>query len=188
MDELIVNLGKKVRYYRTKKEMTLKDLAEKAGVTPSLLSQVEHGKASPSLATLKSLADVFNIPIGILFEMNDKGAASPLIRKNTYRRIVTDGNINYSLLTPGLDEMEVFLNDYPPDSMTGEKQYSHDGIECGYLIEGTLVVEVEDREYVMEAGDTVLFESYRPHRIVNRSGAAARAIWIETVPWLFKNE
>ena len=149
MNEMIQNLGKKVRYYRTKNELTLKDLAEKIGVTPSLLSQIEHGKASPSLGTLKSLADVFNVPIGILFEMNGRPTATPLIKKNSYKRIMTEGNILHSLLSPGCEEMEVFLNDFPPGATTGERLYSHDGIECGYLFEGKLVLELEGAEYIM---------------------------------------
>ena len=58
MDELVANLGKKLRHYRTKKDITLKELAGQIGVTPSLLSQIENGKAAPSLGTLKAIADV----------------------------------------------------------------------------------------------------------------------------------
>jgi transcriptional regulator with XRE-family HTH domain len=188
MEELIANLGKKLRYYRTKKDITLKALAESIGVTPSLLSQIEHGKAAPSIGTLKALADVFEVPIGILFEMSSKPAVSPHVKKNTFKRIMTEGNILHSLLSPGCEDLEVFLNDFPPGAMTGEKPYSHDGVECGYLLEGQLSVEVEGKEYVLEEGDSVILESFRPHRVVNKSDKPAKAVWVESVPWVFKSE
>jgi transcriptional regulator with XRE-family HTH domain len=188
MDEMIVNLGRKLRFYRLKLDITLKDLAGKIGVTPSLLSQIEHGKASPSLQTLRSIAEVFNIPIGILFEMNSRPSPSPLVKKNTFKRIITEGNVKHSLLSPGYDDIEMFINEFPPNSATGTVPYSHDGIECGYLLKGTLIIEVDGMEYVMEEGDSVVFDSYRPHRIINRSETSATGVWVGTVPWVFKSE
>jgi transcriptional regulator with XRE-family HTH domain len=187
MDDMILNLGRKIRYYRNKMGITLKELAERIGVTPSLLSQIEHGKASPSLGTLKSIADVFNVPIGILFEMNSRPSPSPLIKKNTYKKIMTEGNIMHSLLSPGFDEIEVFINEFPPGATTGETPYSHEGIECGYLLKGSLVVEVDGIEHKMEEGDSVIFESYRPHRVINRGNQTATGLWVESVPWIFKS-
>jgi transcriptional regulator with XRE-family HTH domain len=188
MDDLIVNLGRKIRYYRLKQDITLKDLAIKIGVTPSLLSQIEHGKASPSLGTLRSIAEVFNIPIGIMFEMNSRPSPSPLVKKNTFKKIMTEGNIIHSLLSPGFDDFEMFINEFPPQSSTGETPYSHDGIECGYLLKGSLLVEVDGIEHRMEEGDSIIFESYRPHRVINRGTIPAVAVWTGSIPWIFKSE
>ncbi|HEY1405506.1 MAG TPA: helix-turn-helix domain-containing protein, partial [Spirochaetota bacterium] len=149
MDEMVLNLGRKIRYYRNKQTLTLKELAERIGVTPSLLSQIEHGKASPSLSTLKSIADVFEIPVGILFEMNSRPSPSPLVKKNTFKKIMTEGNVMHSLLSPGYDDVEVFINEFPPNATTGDSPYSHEGIECGYLLKGTLIIEVDGIEYKM---------------------------------------
>jgi transcriptional regulator with XRE-family HTH domain len=188
MEEMIANLGKRVHHYRTKKELTLKELAERIGVTPSLLSQVEHGKAAPSLGTLKSIADEFGVPIGMLFEINGKASASPLIKKNTSKRIMTEGNILYSFLSPGREDMEVFLCDFPPGATTGETTYAHEGSECVYLLEGKLTLVLDEAEFQMEEGDSAVFESCRPHRVFNSSAVNAKAVWVESVPWLFKGE
>ena len=150
IDEMVENLGRRVHHYRTKKELTLKELADRVGVTPSLLSQIEHGKAAPSLGTLKSVADEFGVPIGMLFEISGKTDASPVIRKNTAKRIMTEGDILYTLLSPGCDDMEVFLCDFPPDAKTGDAAYAHEGSECIYLLEGKLSLEIEGTQYVME--------------------------------------
>jgi transcriptional regulator with XRE-family HTH domain len=188
MDDLVINLGRKIRYYRNKLNLTLKDLANQIGVTPSLLSQIEHGKASPSLSTLKSIADVFDIPVGILFEMNSRPSPSPLIKKNTFKKIMTEGNVMHSLLSPGFDDFEVFINEFPPNAATGESPYSHEGIECGYMLKGSVVVEVDGIEYKMEEGDSVVFESYRPHRVTNVSNQPAIGVWVGSVPWIFKTQ
>jgi transcriptional regulator with XRE-family HTH domain len=188
MNELVMSLGRKIRFYRLKQDTTLKDLATQIGVTPSLLSQIEHGKASPSLGTLKAIADVFNVPIGILFEMNSRPSPSPLIKKNTFKKIMTEGNVMHSLLSPGFDDLEFFINEFPPEATTGEIPYSHDGIECGYLLKGTLFIELDGIEYKMEEGDSVVFESYRPHKVTNRSNTSATAIWVGSIPWVFKSE
>ena len=52
-DEIVAALGRKIKLYRENRRVTLKELSEKTNVTPSLLSQIENGKASPSLTTLK---------------------------------------------------------------------------------------------------------------------------------------
>lgn len=188
MDDLVVNLGRKIRYYRTKKEITLKELAQRVGVTPSLLSQIEHGKASPSLGTLRSVANVFDIPVGILFEMNSRPSYSPLVKKNTFKKMMTEGNIIHSLLSPGIEDIEMFINEFPVGATTGDVPYSHDGIECGYLLKGTLIVEIENIEYKMEEGDSIVFDSYRPHKVTNKGTTNAIAVWVESVPWVFKSE
>lgn len=186
IEEMVAHLGMRIRHFRSKKKITLRELAERIGVTPSLLSQVETGKAAPSLGTLKALADEFGTPIGMLFEVNNPETPSPLLKKGTFKRVKTGGDIVYSLLSSGGDDLEVFLDDFPPNAETGETPYSHDGVECTYLLEGELCVEVEGVEYRMEQGDSICFESYRPHRMINRSGKTAKAISSTNSPWVFK--
>ena len=137
-DEIIINLGKKIKNHRESKKITLKELAAKTSVTPSLLSQIENGKAAPSLTTLKSIADDFEIPIGILFETRTKNVQSPVIRKNSHKKILAEGNIRHFLLSQGLDDFEFLMIEFPPASNTGVEPYSHEGSECAYLVKGEL--------------------------------------------------
>jgi transcriptional regulator with XRE-family HTH domain len=188
MDELVLNIGKKIQYYRKKNEITLKKLADMIHATPSLISQIERGKANPSLSTLKSIADVFEIPIGLLFEYETKNQASPIIKKGTHKKIITEGNVRYSLLTPGSRDMEVIIIEFPPGSSSGERMYEHEGLECGYLLKGELSIEIEDNVFTMLPGDSISFESYKRHRMTNKGEITAVAVWANVVPWIFVNE
>ncbi len=189
MQEFILNLGKKIQYYRKRHGITLKQLAESIGTTPSLISQIERGKANPSLSTLKSIADVFDVPVGVMFENNvQKLTQSPIIRKNTHRKVVTQGNVHYSLLNPGSKDMEVILIEFPPGASTGDMMYRHEGYECGYLLKGELVVEIEDQRYIMEQGDSIQFDSPRHHKIINEGSTTAVTVWANMVPWIFIKE
>ncbi len=188
MDDLVINIGKKIQHFRKKNDITLKKLADLIHATPSLISQIERGKASPSLSTLKSIADVFDIPIGLLFEHEAKPPASPIIKKNTHKKIITEGNVHYSLLTPGVDAIEMIIIEFPPNTSSGELMYTHEGMECGYLMKGELIIEIEDQVSVMQAGDSICFESAKRHRMTNRGTMTAVAVWANVVPWIFTQQ
>ena len=163
-------------------------IRDRIHTTPSLISQIERGKANPSLSTLKSIADVFEIPIGLLFEYETKNQASPIIKKGTHKKIITEGNVRYSLLTPGSRDMEVIIIEFPPGSSSGERMYEHEGLECGYLLKGELSIEIEDNVFTMLPGDSISFESYKRHRMTNKGEITAVAVWANVVPWIFVNE
>ncbi len=185
MNQLVLNIGKKIQYFRKKNAITLKELAEQIKATPSLISQIERGKANPSLSTLKSIADVFQVPIGLLFEYESRSADSPVIKKNRHKKIITEGNVHYSLLTPGVEDMEAIIIEFPPQSSTGFMMYEHEGTECGYILKGELSVEIEDTIHIVTPGDSICFESYKRHRLTNNGNTTCVAVWVNIVPWIF---
>lgn len=188
MDKLVSNIGKKIQSFRKKRGITLKSLAEGIHATSSLISQIERGKANPSLATLKSIADVFEIPVGLLFESESPQPLPPIIKKNRHKRIITEGNVQYSLLTPGIKDMEVIIIEFPPRTGSGDLMYKHEGLECGYLLKGELLIEIGDRALTMETGDSITFDSSERHRMTNPGEETAVAVWVNVVPWIFTNE
>jgi uncharacterized cupin superfamily protein len=80
---------------------------------------------------------------------------------------------------------EFILNEWPPGSSTGKQPYTHEGEECGLLLEGGLEVEVNGKLYHMKPGDTITLNSSVPHRITNPGKKRALAVWVNSVPWLF---
>lgn len=188
-NDMVVALGKRVKQNRERVGITLKELAEKTGVTPSLLSQIENGKASPSLSTLKSIADVFSIPIGSLFDAAPaRTALPPVTRRNAHRRIITEGNIRHDMLSAPLNDFEALLIEFPVGATTGGAPYSHDGTECAYLIRGELVIELDGVEHELQPGDSIVFESFRKHKITNRGKEPALTVWVDSRPWFFSHE
>jgi len=80
---------------------------------------------------------------------------------------------------------EFILNEWPPGASTGRDAYTHEGEECGLLLEGTINVEIDGQTYRMKPGDTITLKSSVPHRIWNPGKQKAVAVWVNTVPWMF---
>ncbi|MDO8187671.1 cupin domain-containing protein [Conexibacter sp. JD483] len=187
-----MRLGRQLRTIRTDGRLTLQELARRAGVSQSLISQVERGIASPSITTLRRLAAALDVPIAALFVEHDQaeGSAEELDGK---RIIVRSGErkglrvhrsrVEYELLTPDLNrEIEFLWIEYAPRSRTHPAPMSHPGEENAVCIEGSVVVTIEGREYVLGPGDSISFDSGRSHQVENRSDERAVLISAITPP------
>ena len=180
-------LGNKIRLLRTEKKITLKELADKVNVTPSLISQIERGIANPSISSLKSISDYLGVTIAELLDTSANNAKmlSPVIKRGQHKLMITGSGSRYSLLNPGDMDTEVILVEFPPGSSTGKMSYEHFGYECGYILEGELSIELEDEKYDLFPGDSISFSSQMRHKVTNLKGNTARAIWVNSTPWIF---
>ncbi|MDO8211974.1 cupin domain-containing protein [Conexibacter sp. CPCC 206217] len=187
-----VRLGRKLRAMRTDEGLTLQDLAGRAGVSQSLISQVERGIASPSITTLRRLAAALSVPIAALFVEHDQaeGGAEEfdgrriIVRRGERKGLrVRRSRVEYELLTPDLNRAIEFLwIEYAPRSRTHPTPMSHPGEENAVCIEGAVVVSIEGREYVLGPGDSISFDSGRPHQVENRSDERAVLVSAITPP------
>lgn len=176
---MLNGMGERIRAIRKSQKLTLKDVASMAGLTESLISQVENGRANPSIATLLAISRVLNTPVGSLFE-TDSDAPSPVIRSSKRPVVHTANGITYYLLNPNLDDtsLEVLYCEYEngagiPDFIT------HEGVETGVVLKGKLQVEIEEEKYILNEGDSITIQSTRPHRITNLSEGLTTTIWID---------
>lgn len=191
-----VALGQRMRHARIAAGMKLKELARSAGVSMSLVSQVERGLASPSLATLRGIAGALDVPVAAFFydsALPDQGAptAGPrrlggklLVRHDERKRLsLPKSRVRYELLTPDLvRQLQFMWIEYGPgDSEHGEPS-SHPGEESAICVEGQIVVWVDGQEFVLEDGDALSFDSSIPHRVENRSNKRAVVITAITPP------
>ncbi len=168
--------------------MTLKQVAERAHVTASFISQLERGKANPSLSTLKDIADLFGITIGALLDSTaNKPNPCPVLRKGERKTLVAGKNATFELLSQGSDlNCELVINEYAPGASTGPP-FTHQGFECGYVISGRLRVELGDEAYSLGSGDSITFPSTVPHLVINPTKKKAMTIWANSIPWIFQN-
>ncbi|MDD5014666.1 MAG: cupin domain-containing protein [Atribacterota bacterium] len=191
MNELTINLGKKIRELRKLKGLTIVKLASKLKLSNSFISQLERGSINPSITLLKSISDEFNIPIQELLEdMGSKNSFIPRIITEKERKVITfEGGVYASLLNHYLNwDYEFVLNKYPPGSCTGKLKYTHEGEECGYVLEGEIIVEINNESYHLKAGDSIVFHSDIPHRTINKTKKNARAVWINSKAWAFSTK
>ena len=177
-------LGRRIRGIREARGLSLRAAAHAAGMSESFLSQVERGVASPSVASLRGIAEALNGSIAAFFE---DGGESPgqLVRVADRRRLVhPKRHWEDMLLTPRTSKrLQVILSSVEPGQGSGERAYSHDSDEeCVVVLKGRLEFWVADEHYEMEEGDSLLFESRLPHRNVNPGPGKAEVLWVITPP------
>lgn len=183
-------IGRFLRRRRLASKLTLADLAAKTSLSVSFLSQVERGRANPTLARLKTLASALDTTVGALMGESvvpsDDGDESlvSVTRPGQRRRVVYPGSsIANELLSPNLQVgMEVIWVEAPPGSGSGGHPHSHSGEECGIVLSGTMQFWVGDEEWMLGPRDSIYFPSELPHRWLNPADDDLVAVWIITPP------
>jgi transcriptional regulator with XRE-family HTH domain len=177
-DGAVRELGTRIRTLRLERRRTLRQLADATGLSVSMVSMLERGRANPSIGTLVATAAALGVPMTSLFG-DAAGRASPVIplgrqpvmrtRRGVRRRLV--------IRDPGTN-IEVAENTYAPGTASADVPIRHIGREMGLLLEGVLAVQVGGERYTLHPGDAVVIDSARPHRFVNVGRRMARTIWI----------
>ncbi|MCR4714167.1 MAG: helix-turn-helix domain-containing protein [Treponemataceae bacterium] len=181
--------GEKLRTVREKKGYTLKVVAQQAGVSESLVSQIERNRVSPAIDTLLTLADVLDINLEFLFEEYRRDRPVHIIRADERRKIEEDAACYEELAKPsesdGEHAMESYLLTIPAGEHTHRGSYGHLGREFGYIIEGKAHFQYESLSYDLEAGDSISFSASSPHTLINSGDITLKALWVVTPPQRF---
>ncbi len=187
-----MSLGSQVKQFRIERNMRGRELAAAAEVSPSLISQIESNATTPSIDVLRRMAAALQVSVGDFFEKNNKSvpnnrvsAHRPLLVRAHARKklLLPESDWVYELLSPDLQgRLEVLWIEIGPGH-SGQEEFSvHEGEELNMVIKGRVHIWVEDKEYVLEEGDAITFESSRPHRTVNFDGETAIVISAITPP------
>lgn len=180
------SLGGIIRKARLGRSMVLQELADKANLSISFLSQVERNLLTPSVSALKRIADVLNIPAGSLMfgaESRKGGVGIGVVRRGNRKRVVfPDSKIEYEMLTPDLRRrMSVLWLKAPPHAESGPV-FAHDGEDTVIVLKGRLRIEIGGVWYDLAKGDSIYFSSELPHRWHNDSGSVTEVVWVSTPP------
>jgi transcriptional regulator with XRE-family HTH domain len=177
------DLGSRIRALRRARRLTLRAVADSAGVTESFLSQVERGAASPSIASVQRIARGLGLSIGQLFA--EQPGAGSLVRRGDRRRIAYRGlrAVDEFLTPPSAARLQVILSTVEPGGGTGDEPYTHDSDEeVVVVLEGELEVFVGEEHYHLDTGDSITYSSRLPHWNVNRGSRPARVLFCLTPP------
>lgn len=218
-------IGEKLRTVRQERQMSLRDLANKAEVSASMLSQIETGKVFPSVRSLYTIANALEVSVDYFFpeqndnrvtipsngsQLNDQptltasemrdakvnGAtalekefvaaapsSAPVVHASARPMIELKGGVSWARLTGLAEKGAEFLEiTYAPGAMSGASLSHHEGREFGLILEGELLIELGFESYTLHTGDSIIFESTVPHRLINRSDQAMRAVWVVLSP------
>lgn len=172
-------LGARIHQVRERRAMSLRSVAAKAQISPSLLSQIERGTARPSLVSLVAIADALVVRPGDLLDaVGDSATESHVIRREQ-RHVVDDPMCRREYMMH-LDDpyLEVAELKIAPGGASRPSLAGHSGRDYGVVLEGTIVLETASSAVDLEVGDYIAFDSRDPHRIVNRSAEPARVLWV----------
>jgi transcriptional regulator with XRE-family HTH domain len=188
MNKVSSKVGENIRRIRKDMGLTLADLARRCNCSKSLLSGIETGAVNPSFSSLTNICESLGITMASLFGAppGEESNGFHLMHPEERKTLKAEGGVRFQLLSKGLRlPCEFIMNRWPPGTTTGGEAYSHEGQECGFLLEGELIVEAMGRTYHLQPGDTVTFDSSMPHRVINPGKKEAVAIWLNTEPFIF---
>ncbi|MBN2981236.1 MULTISPECIES: helix-turn-helix domain-containing protein [Cohnella] len=172
-------IGRRIRKIRKEQGLTVDELSKKAGLSQSMVSQIETGQTNPSLDTLWKISHGLNVPVFSFFQ--DIASSDVHLTKRQDQKTVNmlHPNVLYRALSPSLDNgFEMFEMRIRPGEAKPSPQLARQGREIGYLLEGELHVLIEDRTFRLEAGDSIVFESSQKHEFYNPGDGDAVGIWV----------
>lgn len=174
--------GEKLRTVRERKKRTLKDVALEAGVSESLVSQIERNKVSPSIDTLLLIADVLDIDYEYLFSDYRQKRKVAIIRKDARASITRPKMMLQQLSVPGEGTaehaIEAFSLQIDVGGEKGDREYGHSGWEFGVILKGEAELIYGNESYELGEGDSISFPSDSPHLFKNSGETMLEAIWV----------
>lgn len=181
--------GSKIRTVRERRNITMRTLSKKIGVSESLISQIERDRISPSLDTLMAVVDALEIDLEYLFKDYKQSKSVSRVKHKERNRHIIDG-VTYEQLSEIPDiqpehAIEALLLTIPPNKSRGNKDYGHQGRELGFILEGEGELVYGTETYLLTAGDSISFSANIPHTLNNISTKQLRAVWIITPPRMF---
>jgi DNA-binding transcriptional MerR regulator/mannose-6-phosphate isomerase-like protein (cupin superfamily) len=172
--------GQRFRRLRTRRGLSLAQVASATGVSVGFLSGLERGQMRSSIATLRRIARFYRTNILSLFET--AGENPRLVRPNDRKILETNPGVRMELLAWGNTAMEPHLFRVKPGGGSGES-YSHEGEEFLHVLRGEFEIWLDRKEhYRLKPGDSLYFESSTPHRWKNPGRTETWLLWINTPP------
>ncbi len=179
-----MSIGSNINKIRIEKAITMRALAEAAGVTTSLISQIEHDKANPSINTLLAISNALNTDIRKFFQdySVDESPAVVRLKDRIWVGSLEKGWVQQYLTNSDLKKFSITYNSISPGASTSKlpeiNNPSQAGYEFGYVIKGRLKIKVEKATYILEEGDAITFEAQKKHTLTNVFEGNTEAIWV----------
>ncbi|MFE7445720.1 helix-turn-helix domain-containing protein [Streptomyces chartreusis] len=174
------SVGSRLRELRLERKLSAREVAEAAQVSPSYLSRLEHGKVSPTVATLARVVQAMGESVARVFGDREAG---PLVRKADRRVVHNRGAVDEIVTPVSATRLEVLETTVAPGAGSGSEPYHHPGDEeCVLVLEGALAIwlGVPGQKHLLEKGDAVTFPCRTPHRWENPGTEPARVLWVIT--------
>ena len=183
--QIYEQIGRRLHAYRSRSGMTLRDVSEATGLSPSYLSKLESGKVGVSVANLDKIATAIGLSdMALLMSESDpQDIASWVTSADRRTRLLVENRIMYEKLTPRIAKFglsAVLIRCQPGDSSA--EMTTHKGDEFRYVVKGEFRYWLADHEFTLHAGDTISHFATMPHRWENISSEEGIMLVVSTLP------
>jgi transcriptional regulator with XRE-family HTH domain len=177
------SVGGRLRSLRQARRLTLREIAARASLSESFLSQLERGQTGATVQSLQRIATALGVEVSDLFATD--GAQRPRVIRRDDREAVAWGKAGRkTLLTPKPFEfLEVVAAEFEPGGSTGDVPYAHgDSEEVFVVVSGTVELELDGEVLTLDPGDCAHYRSSTPHRVANVGPDRAEVLYVISPP------
>ncbi len=176
-----MDIGGRLKELRMRTGLTQEELADRTELSKGFISQLERNLTSPSIATLidilqclgTNVGDFFNVDESdeqVVFGTNDYFEKHDSELNNTIRWIIPNAQKN--IMEPVIITLEKGGSSYPDNP--------HDGEEFGYVLHGSITINIGSKSYKAKKGESFYFVATKPHYITSKTGAVV--LWVSSPP------
>lgn len=175
-----MKIGKKIKELRTLCDLTQEELANRTELTKGYISQLENDLTEPSISTLEDILKALGTNLGDFFSCESPNQI--VFKKKDYFEKEESGyKITWLVPNAQKNEMEPILITLNPDSET-QIDYPHEGQEFGYVLEGELLLIIDNKKYKVKEGETFYYDSTKNHYLKNIKDKICKVIWVSSPP------
>lgn len=172
-----MDLGEKIKYYRKRKGLTIKELSELTDLSIGFISNLERDLNSPSVSNLQQICEVLDINLmEILNSNNDK---QYIVLKNNRKEIFSteDNKIKFEMLTSGNKELNGIAITIEGNTDYNDTSWGHNYDELGIVVRGSLEIQLDSETYTLYEGDSIYINKFTPHKYKNPSHETNITYW-----------
>lgn len=181
-------IGRKLRQLRLRKKIALVELGKHTGLSPSMLSQLENGRLTPTLPTLARIAMVFDVGMEHFFGNRRGAKLFSVVRAKERMRFpdlpdAPEPAFFFECLMFASEGkgLQAYIAEFPHRKQ-GSREHIHEGSEFLFVLEGSLEIHFQGEDHLLKTGDSLHMDSSEPHSYRGTSKTGTRAVVVTTAP------
>jgi transcriptional regulator with XRE-family HTH domain len=185
VEQLVINVGRKLRELRQQRGLSLRQLSEKVGVSPSAIQKIEQNLISPTLGTVLKITKGLGTTLQSLLDEHMEARDIVHLPQEKRRTVpVPDLKISIQSLADGLGNQafSAVLLTIPKGAKMKERDFHHQGEELQLCVKGKVKFTIRHETYLLRPGDSLRFKSYLRHYWENVGGTEAQLLMICSPP------
>ncbi len=181
------DLSRRIKQQRESLGLSFREMSRRTGISASFLSQIESNSSIPTITILKKIANALDTSVGHLIGEEQSEKDIIVTRKNERKSL---SNFGYGLTLYFLATMDKRHRMEPTiqvlekeDTVSGNPPYQHNGDEFCFVLEGSIKIMINNKEYSLKEGDSIYFNANAPHSIINEAVGKSTVLFVTSPPY-----